>query len=347
MRPNKVGIIGAGNFGITIASLVSKNADVILQTRNQTTLQSVNQEHRIGDIELEKNIVAISDLEQLARECTLILPMVPSASFRDMMRDISPFLRPEHIMIHGTKGLDIVGQSHQLDFPDGFQVGDVRTMSQVIQEESSVVRVGCLSGPNISKEILEGQPTATVVASEYNEVINLGKEILESNQFFVFGSNSIIGAELAGALKNYIALGAGILEGHGMGRNMQALLITRGLREMIHISKLYNTDASSFLGTAGIGDLFATATSIDSRNFRVGMKIAEGLTIEDITSNSEFTAEGVRTLAIANQLAQQIETTAPITKLLYAVVFKNFNFEKAIQSIMRYPFTKDVDFLEG
>jgi glycerol-3-phosphate dehydrogenase (NAD(P)+) len=346
MRPSKVGIIGAGSFGITIASLVSKNADVILQTRNQSTLEFINKEHRIGTIELDENIVAISDLEHLARECTVILPMVPSASFRDMMKDISPYLRPEHIMIHGTKGLDIVGQSHQLDFPEGFQVDDVRTMSQVIQEESSVVRVGCLSGPNISKEILEGQPTATVVASEYNEVINLGKEILASNQFFVFGSNSIIGAELAGALKNYIALGAGILEGHGMGRNMQALLITRGLREIIHISKLYNTEVDSFLGTAGIGDLFATATSKDSRNFQIGMKIANGLIIDDIISNPKFTAEGIRTLAIANQLAQMINTTAPITKLLYAIVFKGFNFEKAIQSIMRYPFTKDVDFLE-
>ncbi len=345
MRPSQVGIIGAGKFGITIASLVSKNADVILHTRNQETLQSINNEHRVGTIDLNKNIVAISDLQQLASECTLILPMVPSTSFRDMMKDISPYLRPEHIMIHGTKGLDILGQSHQLDFPEGFQVEDVRTMSQVIQEESSVVRVGCLSGPNISTEILEGQPTATVVASEYNEVINLGKEILESNQFFVFGSNSIIGAELAGALKNYIALGAGILEGHGMGRNMQALLITRGLREMIHISKLYNTDVDSFLGTAGIGDLFATATSKDSRNFEIGMKIAKGLTIADIHASLEYTAEGVRTLAIANHLAHKIDTTAPITKLLYAVVFKNFNFEKAIQSIMRYPFTRDVDFL--
>jgi len=346
MRPSKVGIIGAGKFGVSIAKLVSKNADVVLHTRNQTTLQTVNKENRIGNIELEKNIDAISDLQQLASECTLIMPMVPSAAFRDMMKDISPFLGPEHIMIHGTKGLDILGQSKQLDFPGGFQVGDVRTMSQVILEESSVIRVGCLSGPNISSEILAGQPTATVVASEFNEVINLGKEILESKQFFVFGSNSIIGAELAGALKNYIALGAGILEGHGMGRNLQALLITRGLREMIHISKLYKVDVDSFLGTAGIGDLFATATSKDSRNFQAGLKIAKGFTLEEITSDSKFTAEGVRTLAIANQLSKHMEATAPITRLLYSVVFKNFNFEKAIQSIMRYPFTKDVDFLD-
>ena len=346
MHSSRIGIIGAGKFGITIAKLVSKNADVLLQTRNPKTLQSVNQDHRLGDIELPHNIVAISDNEKLLSECTVLMPVVPSAYFRDMMKDLSPYLRPEHILIHGTKGLDIFGQSHQIDFPQGFQVQDVRTMSQVIQEESSVARVGCLSGPNISTEILDGQPTATVVASEYNEVIQVGKEILESKQFFVFGSNSIVGAELAGALKNYIALGAGLLEGHGMGRNMQALLITRGLREIIHISKLFGTKVDSFLGTAGIGDLFATATSKNSRNFQVGLKIAQGMTIENITESSEETAEGIRTLAIANQLAKHIDTTAPITKLLYAIVFRQFNFEKAIESIMRYPFTKDVDFLD-
>lgn len=340
-----VGVIGAGKFGTTVSSLISKNADVLLFSRNPERVKSINENHTNGTISLPHNIVATSSLERLAKECTLILPIVPSMNFRDMMKSISPVLRPEHILIHGTKGLDVKNGSKEFDYTEKIQLENIMTMSEVIRDESSVVRIGCLSGPNIATEILAGQPTATVVASGFNEVIHLGRQVLESEKFFVFGSNSLKGAEMAGALKNYIALGAGLLEGHGMGRNMQALLLTRGLREMIHISKLLGSDVESFLGTAGIGDLFATSTSQDSRNFIAGTRLAKGESVEDIVKSSDEIAEGIRTLSIANQLSDQIETTAPITKLLYSVVFKGFPFEKAIQSIMRYPFTSDVDFL--
>lgn len=340
-----VGVIGAGKFGTTVSSLISKNADVLLYTRKPNRVQSINQDHKNGDISLPDNIEATSSLERLAKECTLILPIVPSMNFRDMMKSISPLLTPEHILIHGTKGLDVKNRSKDYDYKDKIQLNHIMTMSEVIRDESSVIRIGCLSGPNIATEILAGQPTATVVASGFNEVIHLGRQVLESEKFFVFGSNSLKGAEMAGALKNYIALGAGLLEGHGMGRNMQALLMTRGLREMIHISKLLGSDVESFLGTAGIGDLFATSTSKDSRNFIAGTRLAKGESIEDIVQSSDEIAEGIRTLSIANQLSDEINTTAPITKLLYSVIFGDYPFERAIQSIMRYPFTSDVDFL--
>lgn len=345
MYEHKVGVIGAGKFGITVSTLISKNADVLLHTRNEERAHQINTEHRLKEVELPKNITAVTSLDTLARECILILPIVPSTNFRDMMKTISPLLRPEHILIHGTKGLDIKNKSKEIDYKEPIELGDIMTMSEVIRDESSVIRVGCLSGPNIANEILAGQPTATVVASEYNEVIHLGRKVLESGKFFVFGSNSIKGAEMAGALKNYIALGAGLLDGHGMGRNMQSLLITRGLREMIHLSKLLGSDVESFLGTAGIGDLIATSTSTDSRNYNAGFRLAKGETVEQIVNSSDEIAEGIRTLSIANQLTSKIETTAPITKLLYSVVFENFDFQRAIQSIMRYPFTPDVDFL--
>jgi len=341
----KIGVIGAGKFGLTVSTLISKNADVLLYTRNAQRAETINKEHICNNISLPKNITAVTSLETLAKECILILPIVPSLNFRDMMKSISPLLRPEHILIHGTKGLDIKNRSAEIDYKDNIELSQIMTMSEVIRDESSVLRVGCLSGPNIATEILAGQPTATVVASEYNEVIHLGRKVLESDKFFVFGSNSIKGAEMAGALKNYIALGAGLLDGHGMGRNMQALLLTRGLREMIHISKLLGSDVESFLGTAGIGDLIATSTSRDSRNFLAGVRISKGETVQEIVDSSDEIAEGIRTLSIANQLTGKIETTAPITKLLYSVIFEGFEFNRAITSIMRYPFTPDVDFL--
>jgi len=339
-----VGIIGAGKFGCTVAKLISKNADVLLFSRKQELVDKFNSTRKIRDIDFPDNVQGIASYAELTERCILIFPVVSSRNFRSMMKAISPHLRPEHILIHGTKGLDIKGTDNSISYGP-INLSDVMTMSEVIKDESSVVRVGCLSGPNIAKEILEGQPSATVVASEFDEVIELGRKVLESDIFFVFGSRGLKGAELAGSFKNYIALGSGIVEGHGYGRNIQALLLTRGLREMIHISKRLGSEVNPFLGTAGIGDLFATATSKDSRNYTVGFRLANGETLDDIIASMDEVAEGVRTLAIANQIAHQLDTTAPITKFLYQVVFENLDFRQAMQSIMRYPFAPDVDFL--
>lgn len=339
-----VGVIGAGKFGTTVAKLISQKAKVLLYTRQSDTAAHINQTRTHKGVSLPENIQVISDLDRLTKECLLLLPIVPSAKFRSMMRDLSPYLTPEHIMIHGTKGLDVNRDDQGLDY-DNIGPEDVMTMSEVIIDESSVVRVGCLSGPNIADEIIMGQPTATVVASEFDEVIELGRQVLDSHSFFVFGSKGLKGAELAGAFKNYIAVGSGLLAGHGYGKNIQSLLLTRGLREMIHISQLLGSDVKSFLGTAGIGDLFATATSQDSRNYSFGYRMGSGQTFAEAMQGVDEVAEGVRTLAIANQLSQKTEATTPITQMIYRVVFKGLSIEKAMNMIMRYPFSPDIDYL--
>jgi len=345
MDKKPVGVIGAGKFGTTVAKLISKKSDVLLFARNPETIAKINQTRSHKGVDLPDNVKIISDFDQLTSECTLILPIIPSAKFRSMMKDLSPYLRPEHIMIHGTKGLDVKHDDlSSLDYDD-ILPEDIMTMSEVITDESSVVRVGCLSGPNIADEIIMGQPTATVVASEFDEVIELGRQVLDSNTFFVFGSKGLKGAELAGAFKNYIAVGSGLLEGHGYGKNIQSLLLTRGLREMIHISQLFGSDAKSFLGTAGIGDLFATATSQNSRNYSFGYRMGSGQTFEEATQGMDEVAEGIRTLAIANQLAQKTTATTPITQMIYQVVFKELSIEKAMKMIMRYPFSPDIDYM--
>jgi len=345
MDKKPVGVIGAGKFGTTVAKLISKKSDVLLFARNPETIAKINQTRSHKGVDLPDNVKIISDFDQLTTECTLILPIIPSAKFRSMMKDLSPYLRPEHIMIHGTKGLDVKHDDlSSLDYDD-ILPEDIMTMSEVITDESSVVRVGCLSGPNIADEIIMGQPTATVVASEFDEVIELGRQVLDSNTFFVFGSKGLKGAELAGAFKNYIAVGSGLLEGHGYGKNIQSLLLTRGLREMIHISQLFGSDAKSFLGTAGIGDLFATATSQNSRNYSFGYRMGSGQTFEEATQGMDEVAEGIRTLAIANQLAQKTTATTPITQMIYQVVFKGLSIEKAMKMIMRYPFSPDIDYM--
>lgn len=341
-----VGVIGAGVFGSTIANLLARNADqVIIYSRRKDFVDRVNSGDMGPYLKNSEKIKATNDPAKLAHYCTLIFPVLPSASFATILRSFEPYLKPSHIMIHGTKGLHIKGMTESEILTARISRDSISTMSELIKAESNVLRVGCLSGPNLAKEILAGQPTATVIASEFEEVVEIGQRALSSDQFFVFGSKDLVGAELAGALKNIIALGVGMLDGMGYGKNMQAMLITRGLREVIYFGKCMGSTSHAFLGTAGIGDIIATCTSDKSRNFQVGQRLARGETLLEILDSMEEVAEGVRTLKIARQLAKHYDIHVPITKMLYDVVFEEYQIERAIQFLMRYPFAPDVDFL--
>ena len=155
----------------------------------------------------------------------------------------------------------------------------------------------------------------------------------------------MLGAELAGALKNVIAIGSGLITGIGLGKNVQAMLITRGLREMIEFGTAMGAQSKAFFGTAGIGDLIATATSENSRNFTLGKFIASGSTLAEALEAMDEVAEGVRTLRIAQQLAIHYEIKVPITQMIYRAVFEGYDIEKALDYLMKYPFVEDVDFL--
>lgn len=345
IKGKRTGVVGVGSFGTAIANLLAHNTDVLVFSRKQEVVDKINLEHRHFGLNLSERIVATNSLEEVSRECTLIFPIVPSNKFRVMMQNLGPSLRPYHILIHGTKGFDL----RNIDLNDienkNVTLSDICTMTEVIKQESSVERVGCLAGPNLASEIMEGQPTATVIASHFDEVINLGKKNLNSKHFHVFGNYDLLGAELAGALKNVIALGSGILRGHGLGKNIQAMLISRGLGEMIHFGKKIGAESSAFLGTAGIGDLIATATSKSSRNFTFGYRLGKGESLEDINKTTDELAEGVRTLVITNYLANHFRLHVPITRMLYKVVYEGFPVDRAIEFLMRYPYDVDVDFI--
>lgn len=345
---NPIGVIGSGSFGTAVANLLAYNSDVLLFSRKPETVEEINSGRGSqGKQAISPRVRATSDLEEIAGRCTLILPIVPSTSFRRMMQALAPYLRPHHLIIHGTKGFDLKGLSEdELERP-GVAVtrANVRTMSEVVLEESSVVRVGCLSGPNLAAEIMAGQPAATVIGSRFREVIHAGQSALNSERFHVFGSYDILGAELAGALKNIIALGSGVLGGLGLGRNIQGLLISRGLAEMVYFGKALGASSQAFVGVAGIGDLVATATSTNSRNYSFGLRLAKGESAAEIRQAMPELAEGVRTLRIAHQLARQYKLRVPITSTLYGVVFQRLPVEKALQYLMSYPYAVDVDFL--
>ncbi len=343
---SKVGVIGAGRFGTAIAVLAAKNQEVLLYTRNEENVKSINQRkrHLYLDFDLPERISATSDAQRICDTCSLLFVAVPSAIFRKSMQYFSQFLTPAHVIIHGTKGFDV---SDDLMQRKNFYLRreEVYTMSEIIEQETQVIRIGCLSGPNLSTEIMEEQPTATVIASRYKEVMDLGKAALKSSVFRVFESYEIRGAEMAGCLKNIIAIGSGILSGSGYGKNIQAMMITKGLAEIIHLGKALGMHSSIFLGTAGLGDLIATATSKKSRNFSFGYRLGQGMDIETIRSANDELAEGVRTIKIAFGLQKHLNLRLPIISLLYRMVYEGLNLDQSIKYLMNFPYDIDVDFV--
>ena len=340
-----IGIIGAGAFGLVMANVAANNQRVLVYTRSKELAEEGNRLRNLRGYDLADGIELLHDCAELCERCDLIMPIVPSTAFRKTIQSFSPHLTPRHFVIHGTKGFDVPVERGGDWASRKLGRKQVRTMSEVIREESSVIRIGCLSGPNLSSEIHAGQPTATVVASKFSEVVNAGIKALSTERFQVFGSHEILGAELAGALKNGIAVGAGILAGKGLGRNIQAILITRGLVEMVNLGKAMGATSRAFLGSAGIGDLIATATSPDSRNYTLGFRIGAGEPLEQITQGSEVLTEGVRTLRIVHQLTRHYRLHLPIFTTLHHVTVEGYPVERALHFLMTYPYDIDVDFV--
>jgi glycerol-3-phosphate dehydrogenase (NAD(P)+) len=256
-------------------------------------------------------------------------------------------LRPYHILIHGTKGFDLnLPPGKTIDTEKTLNRDVVRTMSEVIKEESVVVRVGCLAGPNLAKELTQRQPAATVVASPFNEVFQIGKRLLRNDRFNVYDNPDLVGIELAGVLKNIIAIASGALSGLGYGENAKGLLVSRGAVEMVYLGRALGGNTKAFLGVAGIGDLVTTCNSPMSRNFTVGYRLAKGEKLNDILTDMEEVAEGVQTVKIAKKCADYYNVRALITQSLYRVLFEDLTVEAALRYLMRYPLNVDIDFIE-
>src|SRR5688572_24634511 len=341
-----VGVIGAGNFGSVVANLLAQHSKVLLYARDPKVVQHIQETRENRGHKMHDSVTAVNDLSTIARECNVIFPIVPSEHFRSMMKQLSPHLHPYHILIHGTKGFDITLPKGQvIENVTKLNRSQVKTMSEVIMEESVAVRVGCLAGPNLSRELAAGQPAATVIASHFNEVINLGKRLLRNDRFQVYGNNDLVGVELAGVIKNIIAIAAGALSGMGLGENAKGLLISRGMVEMVYLGRALGGNTKAFLGVAGIGDLATTCNSALSRNFNVGFRLAQGETLENILGSTDEIAEGINTVLIAKKCADYYKVRAPITSTLYHVLFEKMTVKRALEHLMRYPLNVDIDFL--
>ncbi|MCE7054095.1 NAD(P)-dependent glycerol-3-phosphate dehydrogenase [Algoriphagus sp. AGSA1] len=341
-----IGVIGVGSFGTAIANILAAKNPVMAYARKQEVVTEINVSHSAQGKALNENVIASNDPEELCRSCDILFFMVPSSGFQDVVRTFSPFLFPYHLIIHGTKGLCLnLKHGETLNTVKKISRSQILTMSEVILQETVAVRVGCLAGPNLSKELSQGQPAATVIASKYNEVILEGQSLLRSEKFQVYGNSDIIGVEISGVLKNIIAIASGALAGLGLGENAKGLLISRGMVEMIHLGNALGGSIKSVMGLAGIGDLVATCNSVHSRNFTVGYRLAKGDSLETILSGMDEVAEGINTVRIMKAFLETADLRAPITENLYKVLFEDLEIEEALQFLMKYPFSVDVNFV--
>ncbi|UJP66553.1 NAD(P)H-dependent glycerol-3-phosphate dehydrogenase [Mongoliitalea daihaiensis] len=346
-RPKAIGIVGMGSFGTAIANMLAEKNEVIAFVRRTDLLEEINQHHSVDGQAIHANIQATQEPKFICDQCDVLFFMIASSGFQEVIRSFAPFLYPYHMIIHGTKGLC-------LSLPAGKTLKDMPkikrdhllTMSEVILKETVVVRVGCLAGPNLARELILGHPAATVIASPYNEVIMEGQRLLRSEKFQVYGNSDIIGVELSGVLKNIIAIAAGALAGMGLGENAKGLLVSRGMVEMAYLGNALGGSIKSFIGLAGIGDLVTTCNSTLSRNYTVGYRLAQGESLSEIQQSMQETAEGINTIQIMKAFLEGTgNMRAPITENLYKVLFEDLKIEEALQYLMKYPFSVDVDFL--
>lgn len=342
---NPVGVIGAGKFGIAIIRLLAKKSNVLVYVRSDNSMNRIKKLQKGDKPVLPKNIVITTSIKDIADKCEVIFPVIPATSFRSMIIELSPSLNSKHTIIHCTKGFDI-------NWPKKIQKGlpkltrdDVKTMSEIIREETIVKKIGCLAGPNLSVELLQDQPAATVIASPLKKVINTGRNLLKNPLFQIYGSKDMLGVELCGAMKNIIAIAAGGLKGLGYGDNCKALLISRGMIEMMYIGKFMGASFKPFMGLAGVGDLVATCSSELSRNYRLGFRMARGEKLDDILSDIGEVVEGVNTIKVITSLARSYDIKAPISMIMYKVIFKNLDVNTALRYLINYPLDTDIDFL--
>lgn len=326
-------ILGAGSFGTAMANIIARNGEVWLWGRNPAILAQARATGKLAGQDLHPQVRLTDQLSEAA-QADIILPIIPSHAFSEVIKQLVPHLRPTHFLVHGTKGLD----------PD-FSGPGFRTMSGILNDLTGLDRIGCLAGPNLAREMAEDKPTATVVASSHPEVLQVLPEILRTPRFQVLIGDDLLGIELCGVLKNIMAIPAGALHTYALGENAKALLVNRCMVEMIHLGLHMGAALRSFLGVAGFGDLMATCSSSNSRNFTVGRLLAEGKNLTQIRELMDETAEGVNTARVVHHLAQANGWKAPITRMVYRVLFEDYPPEDAINLLMKLPLKEDIDFI--
>lgn len=297
-------MVGAGSWGTTVAVMAGRRTEVTLWARRRELADVIDRTHRnpdyLGGIDLPDSVGATDHIEVVATGCDLLVMAVPSHGFREIYEQIDPLLDPDVPIVSLTKGIE---QETLL------------TMTGVIAETSprrDPAKTGVMTGPNLAAEVIAGQPTAAVVAMRDDEAAESIQSLFMSPRFRVYTNDDVVGSELAGALKNVMAIASGMSDGLGFGDNTRATLLTRALAEVSRLGVAMGGRAETFAGLAGMGDLIATCSSDKSRNHRVGVALAKGRSLDDIVDEMRMVAEGVKTTRGAVALAERAGVEMPI-----------------------------------
>jgi glycerol-3-phosphate dehydrogenase (NAD(P)+) len=310
----KVAVIGTTSWGITLATLLAKKGvDVRLWARTAREANRIKKHgsDRFPGTVIHEGIIITPKMEAALDDAYAVILAVPSPTMRENISRVAKYLTKSTIIISATKGLE---------------VGSNKRMSEVIADEINPrfhVNICAFSGPTLAREIMDNRPAASVVAAEDKNTAKRAQKLLASDIFCIFTNTDVIGVELGGALKNSLALGAGIADGLGYGDNLKAAFMTRGLTEITALGMALGANPLTLSGLSGLGDVITTCASPLSRNHYVGVELAKGRPLEEILKSMHQVAEGVNTTLVAHNLAQQLGLEMPITEKIYGVLFEN------------------------
>jgi glycerol-3-phosphate dehydrogenase (NAD(P)+) len=323
-----IAVIGAGSWGTALAKLLSdKGHRVHLWAHRPEHVDAINREREnkkyLPGFTLNERVIASSDLREVISGKNFILMVVPSHVYRSVFQQLAPFLGKESIVVSATKGIEN---------------DSLMTMSQVMEDElgksGRKAEIGVLTGPSFAKEVAAGIPTAVTVAAKEKELAARIQDIFFTERFRVYASTDLIGQELGAALKNIVAIAAGISDGLGYGTNTRAALITRGLAEITRLGVKMGANPLTFSGLGGLGDLVLTCTGDLSRNRTVGLKLGQGKKLQTILAEMEMVAEGVRTTRSAWNLARREGVDMPILEQIYKVLYEDKPCQQAVMSLL-------------
>lgn len=318
-----VGLLGGGSWGSTVASLTAKNANTMLWARNEDTVAEINDHHTnskyLPGALLHKGVKASTSIEEVVGDADLLIMGVPSQHFRQVLRDAKPYIRPWIPIVSLAKGLEL---------------GTKMRMTQIIEEELPGHPAGVLTGPNLAKEIHNGQAAAAVIAMVDGVIAKKLQGVFNSGVFRVYTNTDVIGCELGGALKNIMAIATGMGDGANAGDNTRAALITRGLSELTRLGTAMGGKRRTFAGLAGMGDLVATCSSSKSRNHHVGFQLGRGKSLEEIIAEMNEVAEGVKTAKAVMELAKEHNVSMPISEQVYKVLYEGNTVYDAFKGLI-------------
>ena len=323
-RSMRVAVIGAGSWGTTVASVVAPNASTVLWARNAELVAVMSSTRRndryLPDAPLPDDLEFTASLKEAVSSADVVVMGVPSHGFRDVVSEAAQFVRPWVPVVSLSKGLER---------------SSLKRMSEVVADEMPGHPVAVLTGPNLAKEIMAGQPAAAVVAIDDSTIAQELQKVFSRPALRVYTNPDVVGSEIAGVAKNVIAIASGMAAGMGFGDNTRASIITRGLAEMTRLGMAMGGEGLTFAGLAGMGDLIATCSSTQSRNNQVGLRLGRGETIDAIMESMTMVAEGVKSSPSVLDLARRHDVEMPITEQVVAVCHQGRSAVDAMSLLMK------------